>query len=333
MHEYEVAMREAERGTSRLRELRLSARERPATILASALEELGNAIETLRASGEELRFQEELLVDSTRALEEERRRYQELFDFAADPMLQTDLNGTIMDANRAARDVLGAERCAAGTPLAQLFGDADRRRVRSTANRARHLQTAQELEVRVVDRRGEERITLLRVAASVSGQPPRAMGLRCSIRDLTTERNTDVIRRDLEQERAARERAELRRQRLVALLDTIHDPLFALDVNWRFIHANRAAARLFSAASTDELMDRDIWSEMPDAIGSHFYKMLTSAVTRGERTVFSDYYQPTRTRYNVHVFTGRDRTVVLLQPETGGVVTDDADTGRAFSIS
>lgn len=314
MHESDVAIREAERGTSKLRELRLWARDRPVAILASALDELDTAIGALRVSGEELRAQEQALDDAKRALSVERRRWLDLFDFAADPWLVTDLEGTIIAANRAAGETLGSSRCVAGESLSSLFVESDRRRVRSCLSTVRNLETAQEIEARVLDTAGAERVVLVRIAAILEGQPLRATGYRCAIHDHVTERTVEVLRKELVRERSGRERADARRQRLASFLDIVQDPLFALDSSWRFVYVNHAAARMFAATGGEDLLDRDIWNEIPDAIGSRFYKLLTASVLNGERSVFSDFYQPTRTRYNIHVYPGSERTVVLLHP-------------------
>lgn len=71
-------------------------------------QELELAYEELAVAGEELRVQNEELVVAHQALEEERRRYQELFDLAPDAYLETDLRGVVLRANQAAVGLLGA---------------------------------------------------------------------------------------------------------------------------------------------------------------------------------------------------------------------------------
>src|SRR5687767_6129084 len=67
---------------------------------------------------EELR-QSESLAEVSRALEEERQRYQDLFDFVPDGYLITDLDGTIREANRSASQLLEVDTMAlVGKPLA-----------------------------------------------------------------------------------------------------------------------------------------------------------------------------------------------------------------------
>lgn len=59
------------------------------------------------------------MVTSRQTLEEERRRYQELFDFAPDGYLVTDTEGIILDANNAATNLFSVSRSLlVGKPLA-----------------------------------------------------------------------------------------------------------------------------------------------------------------------------------------------------------------------
>ena len=61
-----------------------------------------DAVEELHVAMEELRQQNEELALAQQSVEDERRRYQELFDCAPDGYLVTDVQGVILEANRAA---------------------------------------------------------------------------------------------------------------------------------------------------------------------------------------------------------------------------------------
>src|SRR5262245_24639501 len=64
------------------------------------------ALEELHVVLEELHLQNKELAAAREAVEEERRRYQELFDCAPDGYLVTDRNGIIREANHAAARLL-----------------------------------------------------------------------------------------------------------------------------------------------------------------------------------------------------------------------------------
>ena len=95
--------------------------------LATALEELQTLHEELRVAEEELIAQNEDLMEARVVLEEERGRYQELFDFAPDGYVVTDCNGIIADANRAASELFALDaRFLVGKPLASFIVAEDR---------------------------------------------------------------------------------------------------------------------------------------------------------------------------------------------------------------
>jgi PAS domain S-box-containing protein len=87
-------------------------------LVDEALQQLGTTVEELRVAEEELRQQNEELVAAREALEAERRRYQDLFEFAPDGYVVTDANGIIQEANRAAGELLRVPlRFLIGKPL------------------------------------------------------------------------------------------------------------------------------------------------------------------------------------------------------------------------
>ncbi|SPF40535.1 PAS/PAC sensor hybrid histidine kinase (fragment) [Candidatus Desulfosporosinus infrequens] len=81
--------------------------------------ELNSALHELQTTAVELLEQNEEMVASRLTLEEENRRYQELFDFAPDGYLVTDTEGIILDANSAASNLLNVSKSLLiGKPLA-----------------------------------------------------------------------------------------------------------------------------------------------------------------------------------------------------------------------
>src|SRR5262245_48108106 len=68
---------------------------------ADLLEELQGALEELRVAEELLLQQNQELELSAENIESERRRYEDLFEFAPDAYFVTDARGVIQEANRA----------------------------------------------------------------------------------------------------------------------------------------------------------------------------------------------------------------------------------------
>jgi len=94
-------------------------------LLPVVLEELQTALEELRVAEAELRTQNDALLASQEVIEAEHQRYQDLFEFAPDGYLVTDINGTIQEANRAAARMFNVEqRFLVGKPLVNFMGGA-----------------------------------------------------------------------------------------------------------------------------------------------------------------------------------------------------------------
>lgn len=88
-------------------------------LMSKLLSELNSALYELQTASAELLDQNEYLASSRQTLEEERRRYQELFDFAPDGYLVTDMEGIILEANSAATNLFNVNKSLLiGKPLA-----------------------------------------------------------------------------------------------------------------------------------------------------------------------------------------------------------------------
>ena len=99
--------------------------------------ELSQAYEELQVSEEEIRQQNQELRSARNALEAERRRYQQLFEFAPDGYIVTDQNGVIQEANRAASEMLGVHGdFLTGKPLNIYVADQDRHTFHELTTRA-----------------------------------------------------------------------------------------------------------------------------------------------------------------------------------------------------
>ncbi|HJU60748.1 MAG TPA: PAS domain-containing protein, partial [Candidatus Binatia bacterium] len=79
-------------------------------LLPEALQELSSTVEELCVAAEELRQQNDELAATRLSLEEERQHFQDLFEFAPDGYVVTDLYGVIREANNSAAKLLGVRR-------------------------------------------------------------------------------------------------------------------------------------------------------------------------------------------------------------------------------
>jgi PAS domain S-box-containing protein len=148
-------------------------------------EALGVTMEELRVAEEELRKQSDELQQSRLAVEAERQRYRDLFDFVPDGYLVTDLLGVIKEANRAAGELLGiVPRYLEGKPLANYVAMEDRPAFRVGLSRLQQVGRREGWVVRMQPRRGTEYDATV-TAAVVRDWNGSPTGLRWLIREGT----------------------------------------------------------------------------------------------------------------------------------------------------
>ncbi len=172
-----------------------------------AVEELLGAVDELRVAEAELRRQNDALAVAHLAVEEERRRYQQLFHFAPDAYLLTDLHGIVREANGSAARLLGVEpRALSGRAIVSFVALEDRPRIRAELGRWQSEPAPQSLEVRLQPRHGPPFDASVTLSVSRAGTRDTANGFRWLIRDTSAQRQlTDELRF---REEAARREAE-----------------------------------------------------------------------------------------------------------------------------
>src|ERR687886_1550236 len=161
-------------------------------ILVTAFEELSTAFEELRVANEELYQQHEELFLTQQALIAERQRYQQLFEFAPDAYLVTDVNGVIQEANRTAATLLKCrQQLLVGNLLACYVAEEERRAFRNQLNQLRQVEGIQEWEVSLQLPNQKPLITAVKVGAiqTPEGQP---IGLRWLMRDITEHKRIEL---------------------------------------------------------------------------------------------------------------------------------------------
>ncbi|MBE8968126.1 EAL domain-containing protein [Nostocales cyanobacterium LEGE 12452] len=115
-------------------------------MITEAFEELNTAMEELLTASEELKV-------TRAAVEKERQRYQDLFEFAPDGYLVTDMNGTIQEANHVAATLLGVQqKYLVGKPLILFIAQQHRQSFSSQIN---NLQEIVNWEIYLQPRKGK----------------------------------------------------------------------------------------------------------------------------------------------------------------------------------
>ena len=154
--------------------------------------ELSSALEELHVASEELRQQQEELAAAGQAVEAERQRYQDLFEFAPDGYFVTNPEGTIQAANRAAASLLGAaQEFLVGKPLLVFIGKDDRKAFRvRLARLGAESGSVQRLEIDMQPCHGTP-FPAATTVSTVRDAAGHCIGLRWSLRDVTEHKRAE----------------------------------------------------------------------------------------------------------------------------------------------
>ncbi|MGH7512313.1 MAG: ATP-binding protein [Gemmatimonadales bacterium] len=180
------------------------------------------AMEELRQAEEELRLQNEALEAAHHQLDDERLRYRQLFLYAPDAYLLTDLSGIVREANLSAARLLNIRpQFMPGKAVVSFVALEDRPRVRAELDRWRSEPTPKILEVRLQPRSRDAFDAAIALSVARGGAHDTAIGFRWLVRDISAQRQlTDDLRLREESARRDAEASEAR-SRHVQKLESI----------------------------------------------------------------------------------------------------------------
>jgi len=121
-----------------------------------------------------------------------------------------------------------------------------------------------------------------RLVRDSQGLPIRSLGVAM---DITERKQAEEQSRKLVGEQAARTEAESAQRRISAILDSISEPLFALDRDWRFRFLNRRAERLLGKRR-EEVVGRGAWEERPFKVDPTLLQQCDRAMVEGTLVEF-----------------------------------------------
>jgi PAS domain S-box-containing protein len=161
-----------------------------------AQSELESSLQELQVIEEELRNNNELLVEAQKVLDTERQRYQDLFDFAPDGYLVTDANGLILEANQFASQLLEIpHHSLIGKPLLVFISPVDQPSLHHLLSIFKRQQNVQSQELKLLPRKGAEISVAVTIASAKD--PTEKDTLRWTLRDITeSKRAEEIIRQN-----------------------------------------------------------------------------------------------------------------------------------------
>ncbi|MBN3896914.1 MAG: PAS domain S-box protein [Nostoc sp. NOS(2021)] len=278
-------------------------------------QELQQALEELQVVEEELRQQNEELAVARELVELERQRYQDLFEFAPDAYLVTDVAGIIQEANKAAATLLAVEqKYLVNKPLNLFIAQEDRQ---TFTTRRNNSQQVQEWEIYLKPRGGTAFPVSIRAAAMYDSEG-KEVGWRwllCNISERqqakeslhqaydelekrVAERTAELVMSNvlLQQEITERQRAEvaLRQSENLyrQLVESQTDIIIRIDLQFQITFANMAACQTFGWKQ-DEFRSQSFFQFLhPDDLPEVMEDMTTlgssfDALTNRERRAFT----------------------------------------------
>lgn len=287
-------------------------RRRAEKALEEALATSQDTLEELKVAEEELREHNEQLISARARAESEGRRYRELFEFAPDGYLVTDVGGVIREANHAVAALFDVTANGlVGKPLTAYVAKDDRKKFVSKLVSMNGSDGPQTWEMHIQPRNRQALDAEIAVAF-VAGDHGREACLRWMIRDITVRKQG---------ERALREA----HSRLTTVLDSVSDGFFSLNDQFIVTFFNSAAENLLDRRAED-VIGRKLFDAFPEAKGSIFEEKYTYALRNKVPLAFETHFENPRYEnwYEVRVYPYRDGISIFFQVTTARKLAEEA---------
>ena len=190
---------------------------------------LQKAITEISISLEELQQQNEELIATRHLVEVERQRYYDLFNFAPDGYLLTDVTGIIQEANYAAAKLLNVRQSyLIGKPMAVFVHQTERQKFRQIMLQLQQQWQIKREELQISHEQGSTDFPAELTAIAVEDSQGKIGNLRWLFRDISDR---------YQQEQKIREQA--------ALLDITTDAMIVQDLYNQILFWNQGAEKMY----------------------------------------------------------------------------------------
>jgi two-component system, cell cycle sensor histidine kinase and response regulator CckA len=262
-------------------------------------------------SNDELRLTVEVAAARVQDEIERRRReqsYFETFESLADGVIVADLAGLIVFSNPAAAQVTGWTQAeSVGRSLHEVFRIYHPSGEPAMVELATPSQPSQERTVWLTTRKGQ-RVALHDRSNPLRDQSGQLTGIVILFRAQPTQAN--ITASATPHERGASTQAPL-----VDVVESISDPLIAIDGSWRITYANASAQQLFGRG-TDKLLGADLWDLLPAATREEHYSSLGHAMLHREAVSRELYLEEKQTWIELRGYPFAEGLLILLQDIT-----------------
>ena len=256
--------RQAGAALDRLSALRERALPSQDALVPEVLEELSAVLHELQVTSEDLRDQNEVLLEAEDRIAIERERYRRLFDFGPDGYLVTDIIGVIREANRMAGVLLGRDPSwLVGKPLAVFVPMGHRSRFRATVGRLPAEESVQSLET-PLESSGTRFPAILRILPVRTPKKGGATEVWWTIRDVSVQQLAqEALTIEVMERRRSDEALRRSERRYRHLVEHAQELVYEVDAEGRFTFCNTRASEQMLGYSEAELLGRKLTDFVP----------------------------------------------------------------------
>ncbi|MBE9051396.1 PAS domain S-box protein [Nostocales cyanobacterium LEGE 11386] len=212
-------------------------------LLQEVIAEISISLEELHVSAEEIQQQNQELIATRYLVETERQRYQDIFNFAPDGYLVTDVGGIIQEANYAAAQLLNVRQSyLIGKPLSVFVHQQERQKFRQMMLQLGQQKQTRTEELRMFHNNGEIDFPAEVTVGVTEGQNQGKIdGWRWLLRDISD-----------------RHQAQQKIREQAALLDITTDAILVRDLQNQILYWNQGAENIYGWR-TQEALGKNAW--------------------------------------------------------------------------